>query len=99
AQVPDRAPDDDVRALERDPAPRRGVAVDDEQSAVRSRSCGLARVALDDDGPGHHVLGEPGACIAADADGRALVHACAVLPGVPLDLDFDLGIEAAGERM
>ena len=33
--------------------------MDDEQTAVAGRAGGLARVALDDDGAGHHVLGEP----------------------------------------
>ena len=35
AHVPDRAAHDDVGALERDAAARRGVAVDDEQPTAR----------------------------------------------------------------
>ena len=42
AHVPDRAAHDDVGALERDPAPRRGVAVDHEQAAAGGGARGLA---------------------------------------------------------
>ena len=95
AQVPDRAADDDVDALHRDAAARRGVAVDDEQPAVRGRARRLADAAVDDDDARHHVLGDPGARVAAHAHRRVLVHAGAVVADVAVDLDLELGVEPA----
>ena len=57
AHVADRAADDDVGALERDPAPRRRVAVDHEQAAAAGRPRRLAGAAVDHDRARHHVLG------------------------------------------
>jgi hypothetical protein len=59
----------------------------------------LARVPLDHDRPGHHVLGQAGARVPVHAHGGALVHPRAVVADVPFDLDLDLGIEPAGDRV
>ena len=37
--------------------------------------------------------------VAVDAHGRELVHPGAVVAHVPVDLDLDLGVEAAGDRV
>ena len=76
-----------------------GVAADDEETAPRRRAGRLARVAVDDDPPGHHVLGDAGARVAVHAHGRELVHPGAVVAGVALDLDLDLGVEPARDRV
>ena len=41
----------------------------------------------------------PGARVAVHAHGRELVHAGAVVADVPVDLDLDLGVEAARDRV
>ena len=67
AHVADRALDDDVDALHRDAAARRGVAADDSRPPCAGRARRLAGVAVDDDAAGHHVLGQPGAGVAVHA--------------------------------
>jgi hypothetical protein len=94
--VPDRAADDDVDALHRDPAARGRITVDDEQAAPGGCSRRLARVPLDDDRAGHKVLGEPWTRVPMHAHGRELVHPRAVVADVPVYLDLDLGVDAAG---
>ena len=69
--VADRALHDDVDALHRDAAARRGVAVDDQQAAAAGRAGRLLGVALHVHAARHHVLGDAGAGVAVDDDGRA----------------------------
>jgi hypothetical protein len=97
--MPDRAAHDDVDPLHRDSAARGRVAVHDEQTAVPARPGGLARIAVDNDDPRHHVLGQARARVSVHPHGRALVHAGAVVADVTLDLDLDVRIEAARDRM
>ena len=53
------------------------------------RAGGLARVAIDDNDPRHHVFSEPRADVATNAHGRALVHPGAVVAHVTRHLDFE----------
>ena len=89
----------DVHALHRDAAARRGVAADHEQAAAAGGARRLARVAVDDDGPGHHVLGHPDAAVAVHAHGGVLVHAGAVVAHVAVDLDLDRRVDAGRQRV
>ncbi len=95
----DGAADDDVDALHRDPAAGRGVAAHDEEAAAPRRARRLARAALDDDRPRHHVLGDAGARVPVHAHGRELVHAGAVVADVPVDLDLDVRVDPARDRV
>src|SRR5581483_2799865 len=72
---------------------------DAEQAAVRARTGRLRRTALDDNRPGHHVLGDTDTAVAAHADGRELVHARAVVADVAVDLDVERSVEADRDRM
>src|SRR5262249_47588818 len=83
----------DVGALQRDAAPSRGVAMDDEQPAAGAGCRRLARAPLDDDRAGHDVLGDPDATVALDPDRGELVHAGAVVADVTVDLDLVGGVE------
>ena len=80
-------------------AARRCRAVDDERAAVGRGAGRRARVALDDDGARHHVLGHADARVAVHADPRELVHPGAVVARVALDLDLRAGDRADGERV
>ena len=84
---PTFAADDDVDALHRDAAPRSGIALDDQQPAVRGGARGLRRVALDPHGAAHHVLGDAGARVAVDGDLGLLVHPRGVVADVAVDGD------------
>src|SRR5439155_21791304 len=99
AQVADGAPHHDVDALHRDAAASRGIAVDDEQPAVAARAGRLARAPVHDYPAGHQVLGQPGARVTVHAHGRKLVHAGAVVADMAVNLDVELGVEPAGDRM
>src|SRR5262249_44322191 len=57
-EMPDRPLYDDIDALHRDTAPRRGVAIDHEQSAAAGRARALRGVAFHMDAPGHHVFSD-----------------------------------------
>jgi hypothetical protein len=97
--VPDRPLDDDVDALHRDPAARRRVPADDDEAAAAGRRARLPRVPVDDDRAGHDVLGQADARVPVHADGRALVHAGAVVADVPVDVDLDVGIDPDRDRV
>ena len=47
----------------------------------------------------HHVLGEPRTGVAVHAHRRQLVHAGAVVADVTVDLDLDLGVDSARDRV
>src|SRR3954452_6062473 len=97
AHVADRALDHDRRTLQGDAAARGGVTADVQQAAVGGGAGRLAGVAVDDHAARHHVLRQALSGVAGDAHGGALVHARAVVAGVPLDHDLDVGVEAAGD--
>jgi hypothetical protein len=99
AQVTDRPANHDVDALHGDTAARRRVAVNDEQASAPGRAGGLACVSLHHDGAGGQVLGEAGTCVSMHPHGRQLVHPGAVVAHVPFDLDLDLGVDPAGDRV
>ena len=62
---------------------------------MRRGAAVLAGAAVYDDEPAHHVLGQARARVAVHAHGRELVHAGAVVANVPVDVDLDLGVDAA----
>jgi hypothetical protein len=66
---------------------------------TRSPPRRLADVPVHLDAPGHEVLGDAGGRVPVHADGGALVHARAVVADVTLDLDLDVGVEPARERV
>ena len=72
-----------------------------QQASVRVRGSArrLARVAVHHDTARHHVLRDAGSGTSAHANARPLVHAGAVVAGVPLDLDLEVGVEAGRKRM
>ena len=74
--VADRALHDDVDALHRDAAARRGVALDDQQAAAAGRAGLLAGIAFDMHVAGHHVLGDA----RARADRGSATVACLFMP-------------------
>src|SRR6185369_3457848 len=85
-----------LAALERDAAAQRGVAVHDDEPAVGRGGAVLAGAAVHHDEAAHHVFREARARVAVHAHGRELVHAGAVVADVPVDVDLDLGVDAAG---
>src|ERR671922_2182552 len=97
AHVPNRAAHHDVHALHRDAAAGRGVAAYHEQAPAPGGAGRLARVAVDHNGPGHHVLRRPGAAIAVHAHDRLLVHARAVVAHVPFDVDLEGSVDSRGQ--
>jgi hypothetical protein len=97
--MPDRAPDDDIDALHRDAAARRGIPVDDQEPAAPRGPGGLGGIALHPDDARHHVLGDPGAGMAVDFDLGLGVHAAAVKAGMAIDQDLERSGQADSERV
>ena len=90
---------DDIDALHRNAAARRGIAVDDEQAAAAGRARRLRGVALHPDFAGHHVFGNALPGIALDHHRGVLVHAGAVIADMAFDLDQNRLLETDGDRM